>query len=550
MAIELPDLNSLNQTAVDEAHAYIVQRVAEYAPNIESKRGVLHDILFHLEAILQTGQDEYADKLRKSGSLIAISANPADATDEIVDAIASNFRATRFTGTRSSGKAVIVISQFVPSSVSSNNVFSANGAEFAPTSTFFGRMSSSQIVADTDRLIKPVGDGTYYYTVDMEALEVGSSGNLKRNTKLTPSTSIPYFVTAYAEGSFSDGSDYESNAELVKRMQEGISSKNLSNRLTIDAMIRSEAAFASVLDISSVGYGDPEQTRYHSVFPTATGNRLDMYVRSADLPTVSKLDKTATLVGRSGGGGLWQVAILKDDLPGFYDVVKVLKATVTDSDSQTGLVITSDFRGYNLSDEPSTFIPDVTSAIEAAYSPLQTAVILFEDPATTTDTVIGSTASYSVFVRGMPLIREIHDFVSGRDVRPASGDVIVKAPIPCDLRLSLVLYKKPNDPDIDTVTIKNNIANVVNKLGFTGRLSASVIHSEIHKVLTSGQNVGPIEMFGRVRKPDGTYQYVRSFGVIEIPTDYTTNLSKRTCAFILDPEDIGISVELLDDASI
>jgi hypothetical protein len=550
MAIELPDLTTLDETAVTEAHSYIAQKIGEYAPTIETKRGVLHDVLFHLEAVLQTAQDSYADKLRKSGSLLAISENPADATDAIVDQIASNFRATRFAGDYAAGSAVIVISQFLPSSVTTANFFSANGQTFAPTETFFGRINSAQVVNASDRLIKPVGDGTYYYTVNFKASAVGAAGNLKRNSKLVPSTPIPYFVTAYAEGSFSNGSDYESNADFVKRLQEGISSKNVSNRLTINAAIRDQAAFASVLAVSSVGYGDPEQIRYHSIFPTASGNRLDVYVRAQSVPKVTKLNKTATLIGRENGGGLWQVSILKTDAPGFYNVDKIIKADVVDSDSQTGFEIVNDIRSFDLSNEATSFIPDIINASEAAYSPFQTSIIRFIDTSTSESLEVGATASYSLFCRGMSLIRDIHDFLSGRDVRPAAGDVLVKAPVPCDLKLSFVIYKKITDAAVDTASIQTALADTVNKLEFTGRLAASTLHSVIHGYLTAGQTVSSIEMFGAIRKPDGNTIYVRDFDILEIPMLPSEMVSPKTTVFILDPADVGVSVQNIDSTAI
>ena len=547
MAIELPDLNTLNVTAVEQAHAYIAQKVSEFAPNVETKRGVLHDILFNLEAILQTAQDDYADNLRKSGSLLAASADPALATDEIIDQIASNFRTSRFPGAGSTGKAVIVISQFLPSSISVSNTFSASGKTFTPTNTFFGRTSANQVLSATDVLIKPVGDGTFYYTVDLAADEVGIDGNIKRNTKLTPASSIPYFVTAYAENSFTSGSDYENNEALIKRLQAGISSKNMSNRYTINAMIREEEAFKSVLDVSTIGYGDAEQIRYHSLFPTASGNRLDVYVRSQDVPRTLKITKTATLIDRKDGGGLWQVSILKGDAPGFYDIDKILKSTTLDSDSQTGLTIDEDLRGYDLSNETIGFVPDIVSAAEAAYSCYQTAVIRFIDNTTDPDLAEGSTQSYDVYVRGMTLVREIQDFTSGRDVRPTAGDILVKAPVPCYLRLSFVVYKKLTDVAVDTTAVKTALAEKVNKLGFSGRLAASTLHSVIHSYLEPSQTVSAIEMFGAIRRPDGTKKYIRNFDVLEIPAEPSKMVSARTTVFILSPGDVGISVQNIDD---
>ena len=546
MAIELPDLTTLNTDAVDQAHAYIVQRVSEYSPNVETKRGVLHDILFHLEAVLQTAQDSYADVLRKSGSLLAVSQDPTLATDSVVDQIASNFRAARYAGSNAKGRAVIVISQLLPSSISLSTTFSADGKVFTPTATFFGRTSESQVVTTSDSLIKPVGDGTFYYTIELQADAVGADGNLKRNTKLTPSSAIPYFVTAYAESSFSSGADYENNAAFIMRLQEGIASKNVSNRKTISAMIRDQAAFKSILDISSIGYGDAEQIRYHSVFPAASGNRLDIYPQVQPIPSVVKVTKEATLVGRKNGGGLWQVSILKSDMPGFYDVDKVIKAGVADSDSQSGLEIDQDTRGFDLSNESTTFIPDIINYTEAAYTAFQTAVVRFIDTTADPDLPVGTKVNYDLFLRGMPQIRALQDFVAGRDVRPTAGDVVIRAPAPCDLRLSFTIYKKVTDAEIDVTSIKNALTSKVNNLGFTGRLAASTLHSVIHSYLSSEQTVSAIEMFGKIRKPNGEIKFIRDFDILEIPSEPSAMVSSKTAIFILNPSDIGLSVQNID----
>lgn len=550
MAITLPNLFTLDAGYVDQAHSYITQRITEYAPNVETKRGVLHDILFHLEAVLQAAQDTYADQLRRSNSLLTASADPELANDTIINQIASNFRTERFAGTQANGKCVIVLNAFIPSSVSPSVTFSASGKTFVPTGQFIGRTDSTQVVGANDRLIKPLGDGTFYYVIDMISVEVGSANNIGRNTKLTPSVSIANFVTAYAEGSFFGGSDYESNADFVKRLQEGISSKNVSNRATISAMIRDQASFKSFLDISTVGYGDAEQQRYHGVFPIASGNRLDIYVRPQAVPPVTKLQKTATLVGRQGGGGLWQVSLAKSDVPGFYDVVKVIKATVTDSDSQTGLEVVSDIRGYDLTDETVSFIPDITSFEEAVYSAYQTSVIRFIDTTTDPELAEGTTQDYSLFVRSMSSIRELQNFVGGRDVRPAGGDVIVKAAIPCDLKLSFVIFKKVTDSDPDLTSIKTALAEKVNKSGFAGRLYASTLHSVIHGFLTASQSVSAIEMFGSIRKPNGDKIYIRDFDTLELPNDASSMVSNKTTVFVLDPQNIGVSVNIVDSSGV
>lgn len=546
MAITLPDFFSLDSAAVEQAHLYIAQKIGEYAPNIETKRGVLHDILFHLEAVLQTGQDEYADTIRKSGSLLAISENPKLATDRNLDELASNFRASRFPGRPATGTAVIVISQAVTTTISTSFSFAASGYTFVPTGDFVGRVGSNQVTSNFDRLIKPVGDGTFYFTVELQAAEVGAGGNIKRNTKLTPSATIPYFVTAYAESSFTSGADYEDNASFVKRLQEGIAGKNPSNRITLSAMLRAQQAFKSFLDVSTIGFGDPEQIRYHSIFPIASGNRLDVYVRPQAIPDVNRLVKEAILIGRQDGGGLWQVSITRDDFPGFYSVEKIVKADLVDVDSQSGWEIVQDLRGFDITPDGSNFVPDIETYDEAAYSKYQTAVIRFVDTTTGTDVAEGTTEDYALYVRGMPLLKEAQNFVAGRDVRPTAGDVLVKAAIPCNLKLSFAIYKKINDTSVDVSAIKQALVDTVNKLGFSNKLAASSLHSVIHSYLTSGQTVSAVEMFGIILRPDGTKKFLRDFDALEIPSEPEKMVSTRTTVFILDPVDIDITIQNVD----
>ena len=546
MAIDLPDFLTLDTASVEQAHLYIAQKIGEYAPSIETKRGVLHDILFHLEAILQTGQDVYADNLRKSGSLLAIAENPALATDRNLDELASNFRAARFPGTKASGTAVVVISQAATTSISTAFTFNAAGKSFTPRGDFVGRVADNQVVTAFDRIVKPVGDGTYYFTIELEADEVGADGNIKRNTKLAPAATIPYFLTAYAESSFTSGSDYDSNASFLKRLQEGVAGKNPSNRVTLSAMLKDQELFKAFLDVSTIGFGDAEQIRYHSLFPVAAGNRLDVYVRPQSIPDSKRLVKEAVLVGRQDSGGLWQVSITRDDAPGFYDVEKVIKASVADPESQTGHLVVQDSRGYDLSDDGTNFLPDITSYEEAAYSKYQTAVVRFVDLSTSPDLPEGTTEDYALYVRAMPLIKSAQSFLGGRDVRPTAGDVLVKAAIPCDLKLSFVIYKKVSEADISVAAIQKAVATRVNSLGFSTSLSASFLHSVIHASLKEGQTVSAIELFGAIRRPEGTKKYIRAFDSLEIPSEPSKMVSSRTTAFILDPENVAVSVQNVD----
>jgi hypothetical protein len=311
-------------------------------------------------------------------------------------------------------------------------------------------------------------------------------------------------------------------------------------------MLKNQELFKAFLDVSTIGFGDAEQIRYHSLFPVAAGNRLDVYVRPQGIPDSKRLVKEAVLVGRQDGGGLWQVSITRDDAPGFYDIEKVIKASVAAPESQTGHLVVQDNRGYDLSDDGTNFLPDITTYEEAAYSKYQTAVVRFVDLSTSPDLPEGTTEDYALYVRAMPLIKSAQGFLGGRDVRPTAGDVLVKAAIPCDLKLSFVIYKKVSEADISVAAIQQAVATRVNSLGFSSSLSASFLHSVIHSFLREGQTVSAIELFGAIRRPDGTKKYIRAFDSLEIPSEPSKMVSSRTTAFILDPENVAISVQNVD----
>ena len=123
MAIEFPSLTGLSQENVEQARALIVQSLREKSPSLEFRRGVIHDIIIHLESVIHAAQETYADKFRKSGSIKEISADPSIADNTLVDAVLSNFLITRKVSNRSTGSIIIKITDPVLLVVSQGSSF-------------------------------------------------------------------------------------------------------------------------------------------------------------------------------------------------------------------------------------------------------------------------------------------------------------------------------------------------------------------------------------------------------------------------------------------
>lgn len=542
MSLVYPDLTALSETQVQDTLDFLAQQLAEYSPSLDGKRGLLRDIVLHLESVFATATGNVVQtQITESGSLLAVSEDPSLADEDAVDRLLSNFRITRRPSAKSSGSVTIVLDSLYPVVIPGSAQFLSGSIAFEASSAYAARTDSSFILGTTDRLLESIGGGEYAFNIEVDAVEAGSSGQIRRGASLSPSFSIPHFLRAYAEQDFTGGQDAQTNEELLHVLDEGLSDKSPSNRTGVAALIHNTAEFASVTDISVIGFGDSEQIRYHSIFPVAFGGRVDVYARTQGLFQSVKVTKTAVLVEKPAGdiNGVWQLSLARGDAPGFYEVERVCIS----GDTGAGYPADSTAKDLDLTDD-GEFIPDLETSDEAAFSRFQSAVVRFTDTDTSTAglTVNSSTADYDIYVRAMPLIEDLQIFLGDRDRRPMGSDILVKAPVPCFVSLSFSISKLAGQDDPDLSAIKTSMADYVNGLGFNSVLSASALAHEVYSHLSAGQTCSTIDMHGRVLYPDGRQTFLHSSVELTAPTASTSMVSDKTVCFFLDPLDIDISV--------
>jgi uncharacterized phage protein gp47/JayE len=542
MAITVTSIDDLDADSVAELQDEFSELVAERHPEIETIRGPFHDLVSYFAGGISGGvNQEEMSRLQQSMSLAAIEANPALADDDYVDAVLSNYLVTRKTGSLATGEVTIVVSEDETTIISGGLIFTASGAQFQVDRAYTARPSGSTAAGISERVLQPLGDGTYSFTIDATALEIGEASNISRGTLLTPSAPPDNYVTSYAATDFSGGTDTELNADLMARLQLGIAAKVMQGRVNIEALVKEQSLFSDTLDYSVVGYGNAEMLRdQHGILPISSGGRLDIYSRTSPLPQTVSLTKEATFMETTAAGGLWQFSLDKDDAPGFYEVVQVILPS--DPADTAGFEVTSDLRGLDL--PVDQFAPDLIDSVEGAYTRYQTAVIRFEDTATDHSALTPGTSkqNYTVGVQAMPLIKELQVFCNGADVRNLSADVAVKAAVPCFLTINLEIQIGAETAAPATGPIKTALAAAVNNIGFPGQLHASLIHDVVHNYLTNRQAVGAIDLHGRIRRPNGTTQIIRASDVLQAPDDPGNLVTGSTVAFILGVNNIGISV--------
>ena len=546
MAIEVSDLSALSQTSVDARRELLAQLLQEYESRVDLKRGVIHDLLLELSAVVSAAHEENIERLRLSNSLQGIIDSPELADDTLVDKVLSNYRLTRKSGAAASGQITIVVSKLAPVTVETGAEFEANAQTFSVSSAVIARTSTAAVQSDTDKVLTALGDGNYAFTVSVTADQVGIAGRVKKDTLFVPSISITNFVKAYAVADFTGGLEDETNEELVTRLESGLACRALSNRSSMSALLADR--FPSVIASSIIGYGDGEMLRdRHSVFPFSFGGRTDWYVRTSELPVNLGVSVTATLMSKDviDGSGTWQFSLPRDTAPGFYDV-KSIRLSSTAETAGT-FTITSQIRGLDVTAETSILTPDIETNTEAAFSRYQTSVVRFRDELTVTDALsIGATKTYAVTVRYMPSIKDIQLSMSARDTRYNAGDVLIKAAVPCFMSLSFTLEGKSGVKLPDSTTLKSAIASYVNNAGFCGKIYASQILDIIHGYLNKGIAVDNLDMFAQILKPGGAVLPLRSQTVISVPNTPAEMVTPRTVCFILDPEDIAISARTIN----
>jgi hypothetical protein len=513
----------------------------ERHPEVELTRGVFHDLVLYFNAVLNAAVKENIDRVMQSNSLLKITQNPALAEDALVEQVLSNFNLTRKAGTPATGAASFIFLLPVTTEIPDDLSYVANDIEFRPAATFTILPPDSVTTRDTERVMIPVGDGTYTASVPFVSTTPGRNANIKRGTALL-ATAIPGNVGGvFATSDFVNGADPPTNEEYIKELNLGLAAKTIGGRKSYEAFIRNYPAFKNLLHCSVLGCGDVEQQRdQHSLFPVSGGGKVDIYLQTAAYAQEVDHVLEATYVGIGERGTIWQVAIPRNAAAGFYDIARVAK--ITDR-TTNGYPVTQDLRGVDLSQ--ISYAPDVIHIHEGVYSRYQTAIIRFEDNDTLSSglTINQSKAMYSVTTRGLPLIGDIHDTLTSRDNRPRAADILVKAAIPCFTNISFNVRTETNEVIADSVLrqMKNAVVDAVSQVGFAGQLHSSVISNAAHQFLTGRQAIGHIDMFGKIRRPDGAYTYLRDGTLLTIPNDPTRLVTGRTTVFLVGVDNVSIS---------
>lgn len=539
-----PDL--FTEAQIREAQALAVAHLTDWFPSQDFQRGsTLYSILVRPMAMWYlVGRFEW-ETLRATQSLGALAQRPDLMVDEVVDAILSNFRVSRRPGSPARGRVRIDFSKNTVQSIPESLTFSSvDGIQFNPSGVF--RVTDDP-QDDGDVQLFGDGGGAFYCLVPVMAVEVGVGGLIRGGTPLSVSPGIPFFVTASAFGDFHEGVDQEANEALIARLPSAMAVKNLASSLSIKSVIIDQ--FPDVADVSVQGAFDPAMKRNsHNILGIKSGGFADIYFKPATGLSKGVVSLAATLqevvVVSSQSRGVYSVTLQRSVFPGHYFVSAVRAA----GDASGSYHIREESRAIDLTSgsdsvlSGNNMIPEVN---EGVYSKYQTNTVFFEvehDPdlgTSPTDQFLDE-LPVEVEVVYVPFVSEIQDFVLGRNVGVILADYLVKAAIPCLVRLPVITIDATSEEVLDPV--RNSILSFISSLKIGETLRCDDLVANIRSVAGVTNVRLPIRLLADVFSPDGGVIEISSRGDLQIPQLPSSLVVPGNSAFFIEPSDINISI--------
>lgn len=254
-------------------------------PQLDLKPGqVARDLLVDGQAVQLARLYEEIGSVQSAQSLLL-------SLGSELDALASNFGASRRQGSASSGIALLTFNQIeadIPISKGST-INASNGAQFTITNSLTVSVASKNTYRATASkyraALDTVGiDDEFAVEVSAEAISIGNGGNISRYSLVN--TSIPGVSRVTNPASFAGGSPAETDSAFKRRILGIFSGSNTGTETGYRNTILSDP---DVVDALVVGPGDSLMTRdgtqvfvaedgTRTITSEGTGGKVDIYV--------------------------------------------------------------------------------------------------------------------------------------------------------------------------------------------------------------------------------------------------------------------------------
>ena len=530
--LNLDDL-SFTDLEILQAETLIAESISARQTSLDvSPSSSIYDLVVRPKAVEYLLNRSQSFAIQATQSLKGVQLNPTLANDTVVDAILSNIGVARKTGTFASGNIRINVSKNITYSITANQVFtSQNGSTFKPTGAFVALSDPGE--TNLKLYATDLAGTQYFFIVPVIAINAGVSSQIPDGSSITASLAIPNFISASTFGSFSGASEKETIDQLLLRIPEALSAKNRVSRVSLSSELKTE--FPEVIDVSVMGYGDESLIRGSGkILPVKGGGFADVWVRTSLSAESVFLTTSATLESTSAAGvATCSCTIPATTYPGHFFVASVRLS-----------VESQQYGSYTITGQTKSFVASghkIINAIEGSLSAYQTTTVTFtvEREVGKLFPTAGVPFQVSVELLGIPLIKEIQDYIDDNNSRAAGVDYLVKASVPC------LVYTSPITIYIDSSVKESDIQvaiySYINNTKMGTPLAVDGIVSAIKSITGVSKVSFPVEINGVVFCPDGSTISLTSYDSLVIPNRSDIQVEQSTVSFYISTDDISIN---------
>ena len=371
----------------------------------------------------------------------------------------------------------------------------------------------------------------YTFTIKVEAAVAGSTSAIGLGTSLTLTEAPWGIVTCTASDDFVPGRAAETNAELLARVQTGITAAVISGQEHSQRLLTSVKAEATG---SFLGAASPLVTRgLLNILGVAQTGFVDAYIKT--VPTVSYRDITVNATVTNVGTKSLTFTLDRATCAGMYRLLNLRRVsssgvvTVMPAPTLTPTLVVA-----------APFTPRVASSKDLYFSRNHSITGTFTDTGNTAITTLGQVVVYQFTQAYMPDI-ELCAGISADSTRPAGTDLLVKAAVPCFVNVDISIRMPSGVPQPDVLVIQTAVATAIQVLPFgTTQLTSFVVHKAVASVLSLGE-VLSVQFSGGIYAPSGVDIAIIPATVLNVPEDSVNGVGAANTFFSCSSAAVQVS---------
>jgi len=522
----------IDQDSLVSAVTFLEQFLSSKLPAYDFSPGTANrDIAINSIALVFAFIRQDVSAIKNSLTLFDLKDKTDESSNELVDAILSDYFITRHTGDVASGPVTLYFSTNLIGTVTIRNtdVFIKNNVEYVIGSEILF-ITSADLQKNTDNL----GNTYYSYSMTLQAKEKGPAGRAVTGLFSSWDVNSPFLYKVEVLEDFGNGEGIETSGDLIKRSEKALTVKNLVTDNAIFTVLM--AQFSFLKNVVSIGMHDPEMLRDLLTYTSGNteyqihrGSMIDIYCKFpiAFRTSVAKTAATHTI------NGIVKTAILMDNVP-IYKVHSVV-----------------DTNNNNVNIPFEIQVEDIALFLSGRQ---KFYLVMSED-------YLG--AELQVTYDYTTNYQEVQDYVEAKSERTVVADSLVKAQFPMYLSFDMPVY---SHVDIDPAAIASTLQDLVHSGEVEGQLYVATLIDKVTddygvtvqlpflvtgKILLPNGKIMTIEFRDRIRTPerymiDDAGNYLPLFEGETNENNYSVGsmhdlqISDTTTRYVLDKQDIVI----------